>query len=271
MPGWSPVRGTALNYFPVACEIARTPRTGIGLQEIGERLTRSNLCLVTAQQWLQLASTLVTLVTAFIWPAALVVCLLIFREPLGNFLDNLSELNLKAAGVEASAKRGQVAAAAVAAAEVSRDREAGAEGAGTQPDVDDIVDVLPGRRALRKIDGSRVLWVDDHPQNNRYERQALEALGVRIDLSTSTDSALEMAAEAPYQMIISDMSRPPDNRAGYTLLDALRRQHMDVPVVLYTGTAKAADVAQARARGAVGQTASPRELIAIVTRTLGGD
>lgn len=226
---------------------------------------------MTAQQWLQLASTLVTLVTAFVWPAALVACLLIFRGPLGNFLDNLSELNLKAAGVEASAKRGQVAAAAVAAAEAIRDREPGAEGAGTQPDVDHIVDVLPGRRALRKIDGSRVLWVDDHPQNNRYERRALEALGVRIDLSTSTDSALEMAAEAPYQAIISDMSRPPDNRAGYTLLDALRRQHMDVPVVLYTGTAKAADVAQARARGAVGQTASPRELIAIVTRTLGGD
>jgi len=225
---------------------------------------------VTAQQWLQLVSTLITLITAFIWPAALVVCLLIFRRPLGNFLENLSELNLKAAGVEASAKRGQVAAAAVAAAEASRDREPGAEGGGTQPDVDDIVDVLPGRRALRKIDGSRVLWVDDHPQNNRYERQALEALGIRIDLSTSTDSALEMAREAAYQLIISDMARPPDNRAGYTLLDALRRQRADVPVVLYTGTAKATDVAQARARGAADQTASPRELIAIVTKILGG-
>jgi len=225
---------------------------------------------VTAQQWLQLVSTLITLITAFIWPAALVVCLLIFRRPLGNFLENLSELNLKAAGVEASAKRGQVAAAAVAAAEASRDREPGVEGGGTQPDVDGIVDVLPGPRALRKIDGSRVLWVDDHPQNNRYERQALEALGIRIDLSTSTDSALEMAREAAYQLIISDMARPPDNRAGYTLLDALRRQRADVPVVLYTGTAKATDVAQARARGAADQTASPRELIAIVTKILGG-
>ncbi len=146
-----------------------------------------------------------------------------------------------------------------------------AKSGGTQPDVDDIVDVLPGRRALRKIDGARVLWVDDHPQDNRYERQALEALGIRIDLSTSTDSALEMVAEAPYQMIISDMGRPPDSRAGYTLLDALRRQRAHVPVVLYTGSARAADVAQARAHGAAAQTASPRELIAIVTKTLGAD
>ena len=88
---------------------------------------------------------------------------------------------------------------------------------------------------MRKIEGSRAPWVDDRPQNNRYERQALEALGIRIDLSTSTDSALEMAAEAPYRLIISDMDRPPDPNAGYTLLDALGRKHMNIPVVLYTG------------------------------------
>jgi CheY-like chemotaxis protein len=227
---------------------------------------------VTAQQWLQLASTLATLVTGLIWPAALVACLIIFRRPLGNFLDNLSELSLKAAGVEASAKRGQVtAAAAVAAAEASRDLKPGAEGAGAQRDVGDIAEVLPGRRALRKIEGSRVLWVDDRPQNNRYERQALEALGIRIDLSTSTDSALEMAAEVPYRLIISDLGRPGEPRAGFTLLDALKRRRAHIPVVLYTGSASATDVAEARSHGAAGRTASPRELIAIVTEILGGD
>jgi CheY-like chemotaxis protein len=227
---------------------------------------------VTAQQWLQLASTLVTLVTGLIWPVVLVACILIFRRPLGAFLENLSELSLKAAGVEASAKRGQVtAAAAVAAAEASRELERGAEGGSAQPELGAIAEVLPGRRAQRKIDGSRVLWVDDRPQNNRYERQALEALGIRIDLSTETDSALEMAAEVPYRLIISDMSRPGDPRAGYTLLDALGRRGAHIPVVFYTGSASAAYVAEARARGAVGQTASPRELLAIVTEVLGGD
>jgi CheY-like chemotaxis protein len=227
---------------------------------------------MTSQQWLQLASTLVTLVTGLVWPAALVVCIFVFRQPIGEFLSNLSELSLKAAGVEASAKRGQVtAAAAVAAAEASKDFERGAEDAGARPDVGDIAEVLPGRRAMRRIEGSRVLWVDDRPQSNRYERQALEALGIRIDLSTSTDSAVEMAAEVPYRLIISDMSRPPDTHAGYTLLDALSRRSAHIPVVLYTGSARPADVAEARTRGAAGQTASPRELIAIVTEILGGD
>ena len=225
---------------------------------------------MTAQQWLQLASTLVTLVTGLIWPVVLVACILIFRRPLGAFIENLSELSLKAAGVEASAKRGQVtAAAAVAAAEASR-AERGTEGGSAQPELGDIAEVLPGRRAQRKMDGSRVLWVDDQPQNNRYERQALEALGIRIDLSTETGSALEMAEEVPYRLIISDIRRPGDPLAGYTLLDALSRRGKRIPVVFYAGSASHAHVAEARARGAVGQTASPRELVAIVTEVLGG-
>jgi CheY-like chemotaxis protein len=225
---------------------------------------------VTSQQWLQLASTIVTLVTALIWPAALVACVLIFRRPLVAFLENLGEFSLKAGGVEASAKRGQIAAAAVAA-EANRGQDQDDAGGDGPQDARDIAEVLPGRRAQRRIEGARALWVDDRPQNNRYERQALEALGIRIDLSTSTESALEMAAEVPYRLIISDMNRPPDHRAGYTFLEALSKRRVRTPVVFYTGSASAADVAEARARGAVGQTASPRELVAIVTEILSRD
>jgi CheY-like chemotaxis protein len=223
---------------------------------------------MTAQQWLQLTSTLVN---GLAWPAALVICLLVFRRPLRRFLGDLSEFSFKTAGLEASAKRGQVAVAAVAAAEASRGTMDGDAGPGAQPNLEDIEKVLPGKWAQRRIEGARVLWVDDHPQNNRYERQALEALGIRIDLSTSTETALELAEEVPYRLIISDMGRPHDPQAGFTLLAALKRQHDEVPVVFYTGSASKADVAEARKRGAVDRTASPRELVAIVTEVLGRD
>jgi CheY-like chemotaxis protein len=221
---------------------------------------------MTAQQWLQLATTIVQLIGTLIWPATLVVCVLIFRRPLLAFLENLTELNLKAAGVEASAKRGAVAAAAVAAAEVSRKRDPD-DGSGLE-DVRDIAAILPGRRTQQRIDGARVLWVDDHPQNNRFEREALEALGIRVDISTSTESALEAAAGIPYRLIISDMSRPPDLHAGYTLLEALSKKGVQTPVVFYTGSQTAAQATEARTRGAAGGTASPRELLAIVIAIL---
>jgi DNA-binding NtrC family response regulator len=77
-----------------------------------------------------------------------------------------------------------------------------------------------------------------------------------------------MAAANSYRLIISDMSRPPDQRAGYTLLDALPKSGVRTPVVFYTGSQTAAQAAEARAHGAVGSTASARELIAIVTSIL---
>jgi hypothetical protein len=55
------------------------------------------------------------------------------------------------------------------------------------------------------------------PDNNRYERQGLEALGVRFALSTSTDDALNQLRYQTFDLIISDKGRPPDPQAGYTL------------------------------------------------------
>ncbi len=225
---------------------------------------------MTTDQVLSLANNIVQLVGVLIWPAVVLLFLVFFRRPIGAFLSGLGELSFKAGGVEATAKRGQaVAAAALGAATVAR--EAGSDGEQNGVwDVREIADALPGPRAQRRLQGSRVLWVDDHPGNNRFERQALEALNIQVDATTSTESALEMLPGPPYDLIISDMSRPPDPRAGYTLLDALANKGSRTPVVFYTGHQTSEQAAQARSRGAAGSTDSPQELVAIVTRILGG-
>jgi CheY-like chemotaxis protein len=110
--------------------------------------------------------------------------------------------------------------------------------------------------------------VDDRPDNNRFERQALEALGIDIDLSTSTDDALEKIRRRSYDLIISDMGRPPDARAGYTLLDELRRSGNHTPYVIYAGSKAPEHIREARERGAIGSTNVPQELITIVTNAL---
>ena len=67
-----------------------------------------------------------------------------------------------------------------------------------------------------------VLWVDDRPDNNISERRAMEAYNLSFDLAKSTGEALAKLGKKRYDLIISDMSRPPDARAGYTLLQTLR-------------------------------------------------
>jgi CheY-like chemotaxis protein len=113
-----------------------------------------------------------------------------------------------------------------------------------------------------------VLWVDDRPQNNVYERKAMEALGIRFTISTSTQDALEKLRSRKFDVIISDMGRPPDPRAGYTLLDEIRRLGMTTPYIIYAGSNALKHKEEARNHGAVGSTNNPQELLRLVTEAI---
>lgn len=114
-----------------------------------------------------------------------------------------------------------------------------------------------------------MLWVDDLPSNNRREVAALTSLGMQVSLSTSTHDALtRVATNGPFDVIISDMGRPPDKQAGYTLLDSLRSQGNRTPFVIYATSRSPEHYDQAVERGAVGCTNRPDELIDMVSNAL---
>lgn len=222
---------------------------------------------MSTDQASSLVSAVAQLVGVLIWPTVLLFFLVRFRGSLADFLNNLGEFSFKAPGVEASAKRQQVEAAAALGAAVAA-RAPGDAGPGANAHPRDIVAALPSPRAQQRLQGARVLWVDDRPDNNRFERQTLEALGIDIDLSASTEDALEKIRRRSYDLIISDMGRPPDARAGYTLLDELRKSGNQTPYVIYAGSRTPEHVKEAREHGAIGSTNMPQELITIVTNAL---
>jgi CheY-like chemotaxis protein len=227
---------------------------------------------VTNSQFVAVVESITKLLGVLIWPAVILYILKRFSSPLSDFFSNLSEFSFKAPGMEATAKRKQVeAAAALGAAVAKRAVEVGQTenileeakaAAGAVADV-----VTP--RNLERLGESTVLWVDDRPENNQYERQALEAFGVRFVLSTSTDDALAKTHNRTFDAIISDMGRPPDPRAGYTLLDALRNRGDQTPFVIYAGSRAPEHVAESQRHGAVGCTNRPQELIELVLSALG--
>lgn len=115
----------------------------------------------------------------------------------------------------------------------------------------------------------QILWVDDRPSNNRYEAAALTSLGMHVQLSTSTDDALgKIATHGRFDVIISDMGRPPDPQAGYTLLDTLRRGGDSTPFVIYAASRSPEHFDAAVRRGAAGCTNQPDELIELVSNAL---
>jgi CheY-like chemotaxis protein len=118
-------------------------------------------------------------------------------------------------------------------------------------------------------EGRSVLWVDDRPSNQVYERRSLEAFGISFTISTSTDDALGKLIQHRYDAIISDMSRPPDERAGYTLLEQVRKLSITVPFIIYCSSRRPEHVAESLRRGAYGQTNLTTELVELVTQALG--
>jgi CheY-like chemotaxis protein len=86
----------------------------------------------------------------------------------------------------------------------------------------------------RVLQGAAVLWVDDHPANNAYEQRVLTALGMRLELATSTAEALAKVGRSGYDVILSDMARStPDSGLG--LLRKLRESGCGTEVVFYVG------------------------------------
>jgi CheY-like chemotaxis protein len=133
----------------------------------------------------------------------------------------------------------------------------------------DVVAEVVTPRVIIRASRSTVLWVDDNPDNNTYERQALEALGVSFVLATSTDEALKKISLQRFDAIISDMGRPPDSRAGYTLLDKLRANSNQTPFIIYAGSRNPEHIAESRRHGAIGCTNNANELFEMLLFILG--
>jgi len=112
----------------------------------------------------------------------------------------------------------------------------------------------------------RILWVDDLPENNVYERRAFEALGYKFALALTTDDAMRQLEKSRFAAIISDMARNEGPREGFVLLQRLRAQGDDTPVYFYVGSAIAERKREARELGGQGCTDNPEELFQMVTR-----
>lgn len=212
------------------------------------------------------------LIASVIWPLVFVFVLIRFRPELAEFLANIGEFSLKIAGVEAAWKKKQTeATAALTAAAVSRTDSNATPGTAARDarEAVQIVAEIATPRVIRRAARSRILWVDDRPNNNIHERESLEALGVTFALANSTEQALQLLKTESFNAIISDMGRPPDATAGYTLLDQLRAAGDHTPFIIYAGSRSPERQSESRRRGALGCTNRPNELFQMVLSVLG--
>ena len=80
----------------------------------------------------------------------------------------------------------------------------------------------------------RVLWVDDHPENNSVERDYLERGKVAVYQVVTSEEALQLLAMYEYDAVISDMNRNDKPLEGINLVKEMRRGGDRTPFVLYS-------------------------------------
>ena len=123
------------------------------------------------------------------------------------------------------------------------------------------VPIGEGLRNLRAV-----LWVDDYPENNAFERDALLRKQITVVQAASTREAIGKATSRSFDAIITDMGREADGEdAGLELLKALKEHNIAAPVIVYASApAVARTRAAALALGASCVTSSGTELLGML-------
>jgi len=134
----------------------------------------------------------------------------------------------------------------------------------TSTEINSLVDSV--NKIPSKKNKNTILWVDDRPENNVYERKAFEAMGIEISLALSTDEALDRLDKFKYSAIISDMGRKEGADEGYVLLKEIRDQGKNIPYYIYAGSNAPEHKKMAIEKGAQGSTNKAQELYEMVLR-----
>lgn len=161
----------------------------------------------------------------------------------------------------------QISTATSLAAAVSKQPDG--SGIVNESQIDEIISLVAKTSKTSKRQASqdwknRILWVDDRPGNNVYERKAFEEQGLKFTLALSTSEALEILKTEKFAAIISDMGRKEGPKEGYVLLEELRSTNNSTPFIIYAGSNLPEHKQLAREKGAVGSTNRAQELFELV-------
>lgn len=113
--------------------------------------------------------------------------------------------------------------------------------------VDEVQKLLVGTREY--LPKAKILWVDDNPLNNQYQRLAMASLGIFCDAYTNNKEAMIAARTTSYDVVISDIQRDHESEDGLDTLREVRAEngYRDKPFFFYT-TAEPSAIAAAASK-----------------------
>jgi DNA-binding NtrC family response regulator len=100
----------------------------------------------------------------------------------------------------------------------------------------------------------------------------MTTMDMTVTTCLSTDDALGLLErpDSQFDVVISNMARPPDDQAGFTLLDKMREKGDTTLFIVYSSSDKPEHDQLAKKHGALGSTNRPQQLLDLVRQALGG-
>jgi CheY-like chemotaxis protein len=153
-------------------------------------------------------------IAAALWVVLALLVFLSFRKALGARLPFLTKLGLTPTGVS------------MEFAQQKLDEATGK----TKPEARRAVTQATKRAVLNRVERNadllgraRVLWVDDHPENNRPIVDLLDRFGAVVETPRSNAAALELMKTTHFHVVLSDVGRddegPEQRLAGVRLAE----------------------------------------------------
>lgn len=118
------------------------------------------------------------------------------------------------------------------------------------------------QRSLALTTGARLLWIDEHPNNNLNEVRLFKRLGMTIDLAASDADASKRMAAGVYDVVLSSWTRAGDDWAGKMFIPTIRAAVLSPEIIFYVGKVRDVPI------GAFGLTVRPDELLNLLLDVL---
>ncbi|MEK6598021.1 MAG: response regulator transcription factor [Gemmatimonadota bacterium] len=110
----------------------------------------------------------------------------------------------------------------------------------------------------------RILVVEDDSKTARFLKQGLEEEGHAVDVAVDGDEGAFLGHLNPYDLIVLDIQLP--KRNGLQLSSELRREGIDVPILMLTGRDSTPDVVRGLNAGADDYLTKPFDFDELVAR-----
>jgi CheY-like chemotaxis protein len=199
-----------------------------------------------------LFASLVTLLVGLAWPVTFLILIYVLARNAGAIQKFINEFMQDKQSVEVSAglKEGllvkivsqQVQSGLTQQLEKDSGRVSIEQQSAVQHAADSAAAKLLQQASQPPDTRMKILWVDDHPQNNiglQYAFQALGMIVVCADSNAAIFGAFTTAGH--FDVVITDMfrdevgSRPAEPNAGLQTIDIVKVNYPKVPIIIYAG------------------------------------